>query len=117
MRYTWCARISIMVISPCLHIILYEMNSKTSCGGSTKIIKLLSKMFFIVITAFETVNIIDPPHDKTNKMACAPSETSDQPGHSPSLIRVFAVRMKKECVLSYPLSAQQRLIGLGGCPC
>ena len=26
---------------------------------------------------------------------CAPSEDSDQPGHLPSLIRVFAVRMKK----------------------
>ena len=40
---------------------------------------------------------------------CAPSEDSDQPGHSPSLIRVFAVRMKKAWVLSYPLSAQRRL--------
>ena len=28
----------------------------------------------------------EPPHDKTNKMACAPSEDSDQPGHLPSLI-------------------------------
>ena len=56
------------------------------------------------------------PHDKINKMACAPSEDSDQPGHPPNLIRVFAVRMKKHWVLSYPLSAQQRLIRLGGCP-
>ena len=40
---------------------------------------------------------------------CAPSEDSDQPGHPLSLIRVFAVRMKKARVLSYPLSAQQRL--------
>ena len=31
-------------------------------------------------------------HDKTNKMACAPSEDSDHPGHPPSLIRVFAMR-------------------------
>ena len=30
--------------------------------------------------------------------------------------RVFAVRMKKLWVLSYPLSAQRRLIRLGGCP-
>ena len=51
----------------------------------------------------------EPPHDKTNKMACAPSEDSDQPGHPPSLIRVFAVRMKIAWVLSYPLSAQRRL--------
>ena len=34
----------------------------------------------------------EPSHDKTNKMACAPSEDSDKPGHLPSLIRVFAVR-------------------------
>ena len=40
---------------------------------------------------------------------CAPSEDSDQRGHLPSLIRVFAVCMKKAWVLSYPLSAQRRL--------
>ena len=32
-----------------------------------------------------------PPHDKTDKMIYAPSKDSDQPGHPPSLIRVFAV--------------------------
>ena len=40
---------------------------------------------------------------------CAPNEDSDQPGHPPSLIRVFVVCMKKAWVLSYPLSAQRRL--------
>ena len=54
----------------------------------------------------------EPPHDKTNKMACAPSKDLDQFGHPPSLIKVFAVRMKKACVLSYPLSAQRRRIRL-----
>ena len=49
-------------------------------------------------------------------MICASSEDFDQPGHPPSLIRVFAVRMKKPWVLSYPLSTQWRLIRLGGCP-
>ena len=39
---------------------------------------------------------------------CAHSEDSDQPWHPPSPIRVFAVRMKKAWVLSYPLSAQRR---------
>ena len=53
------------------------------------------------------VGKIEPPHDKANKMACTPSEDSDQPGHPPSLIRVFAVRMKKAWVLSYPLSASE----------
>ena len=38
---------------------------------------------------------------------CVPSK--DQPGHPPSLIRVFAVHMKKPWVLSYPLSVQRRL--------
>ena len=40
---------------------------------------------------------------------CVPIEDSHQPGHPLSLIRVFAVRMKKHWVLSYPLSAQRRL--------
>ena len=44
---------------------------------------------------------------------CAPSEDSDQPGLSPSLIKAFAVRMKNSWVLIYPLSAQRRLIRLG----
>ena len=38
----------------------------------------------------------------------APGEDSDQPGNPPSLIRVFAVRMKKARVLTYLLSAQRR---------
>ena len=46
---------------------------------------------------------------KNKQNCCAPSEDSDQPGHPPSLIRVFAVRMKKHWVLSYALSAQRRL--------
>ena len=52
------------------------------------------------------LNLYEPRHDKTNKMT-APSEDSDQPGHPPSLIRVFTVRMKKAWVLSYPLSASE----------
>ena len=46
---------------------------------------------------------------KTYKMTCAPIEDSDQPGHPPCLIRVFAVHMKKVGVLSYPFCVQQRL--------
>ena len=47
--------------------------------------------------------------DKTNKMAYAPSEDLDQPGHPPSRVRVFAVHLKKAWVLANPLSAQQTL--------
>ena len=52
---------------------------------------------------------IGPPSDKTNETACASSEDSDQPGHPPSLIRVFSVCVKKAWVLSYSLSTQWRL--------
>ena len=31
------------------------------------------------------VRVDEPPHDKTNKMICAPSKVSDKPGHLPSL--------------------------------
>ena len=43
------------------------------------------------------------------QIVCAPSEDSDQPGHPPSLIRVFATRVKKVWVLRCPVSAQRRL--------
>ena len=49
--------------------------------------------------------VFEPLHVETNKMTFAPSDDSDQPGHAPSLIKVFAVRMKEHSVLSYPLSA------------
>ena len=52
---------------------------------------------------------------QNQQKGCVRNEDSDQPGHPPSLIRVFAVRMKKAWVLSYLLSAQRRLMRLGGC--
>ena len=48
----------------------------------------------------------EPPHDKTNKMICAHSEDSDQPGHPSGLGRVLAVRMKKHWAINYLFSAQ-----------
>ena len=42
-------------------------------------------------------------------MTFATSKDSDQPRHSPSLIRVFTVRMKTHWVLRYPLSTLRRL--------
>ena len=41
------------------------------------------------------LTLYEPPHDKTNKMVCTPSEDPDQPGHLPSLISVFTVRIRK----------------------
>ena len=51
----------------------------------------------------------EPAHHKTCKMTCVPNKDSDQPGHLPSLIRVFAVCMKKAWAFNYPLSTPQRL--------
>ena len=48
-----------------------------------------------VIASCDFFCINEPPHDKTSKMACAPSKASDRPRLPPSLIRVFAVSMKK----------------------
>ena len=52
-----------------------------------------------------------PLHDKTSNVVVCPAKTQISLGirHPPSLIRVFAVCMKKAWVLSYPLSAQRRL--------
>ena len=52
-----------------------------------------------MITSFgeERAGLYEPPHDETNKMICALSEASDQPGR---LIRVFAVRMNKHWALN-----------------
>ena len=63
-----------------------------------------------VIKRVESCQLKHLSRDMTNQQnECAPSEDSDQPGHPFSLIRVFAARMKKPWVLSYPLSAQRRL--------
>ena len=57
----------------------------------------------------------EPPHDKTNRMTVRPAKTQISLGICP-VWSVFTVCMKKASVLSYPLSAQQRLIRLGRCP-
>ena len=67
----------------------------------------------MILTSVDTIQkynqtplTYEPPHAKTNKMTCAPSEDAEQPRHPPSLIRVFAVRMKKHWAINYLLSAQ-----------
>ena len=50
----------------------------------------------------------EPQHYKTNKMTCAPSEDSDQPGHPPS-------QWVPEDPMFFMRTAKN-LIRLGGCP-
>ena len=68
--------------------------------------------WFNILTKKIRTSSIWATHDKTNKMAYVPSKDSDQPGHLPSLIWGFAVRMKKAWVLSYPLCTAKTLIRL-----
>ena len=71
---------------------LHQNNQPTICPLSLEV---------CLVNCLVIFHIIEPPHDKTNKMACVRSEDSDQPGILPSLI-VFTVRMKKAWVLRYP---------------
>ena len=87
---------------------------RTVCQLSMAIHKWLVYLSYCLLVTHQNVRIdnllpFEPQHDKTNKMTCASSEDSDQPGHPPSLIKVFTVCMKKAWVLNYPLSAQRRL--------
>ena len=52
--------------------------------------KVLSKYLQGALFESVKIEIIELQHDKTSKVICAPSEDSEQPGHLPSLIRVFA---------------------------
>ena len=68
--------------------------SQFACVLNTRA-RLVVYLFTCKVVRFESL------HDKINKMTCAPSKDSDQPGHPPSLMRVFAVRMKKHWALNY----------------
>ena len=56
----------------------------------------------------------EPKHDKTNKMTCAHSEDSDQPGHLPNLIK--SLRCGHGEALSPWLSIEHTMIRLGRHP-
>ena len=89
-------------------ISIYKLNEDLKWTLGENVINRFERSVHIGITRAgkKETSLNEPPHDKTNEVACAPSEDSDQLGHPPSLIRVFAVRMKKAWVRSYPLSAQ-----------
>ena len=58
-------------------------------------VKLVYKLYLMPLetqVSCFVYSLFEPHRDKTSEMACAPSEDSDQPGHPPSLIKVFAVR-------------------------
>ena len=73
------------------------------CVGQCPVAVLVTIQPLCLYHKTRTTLATEPRHDKTNKMSVRPAKTDP-----PSLIKVFAVRMKKAWVLSYPLSAQWR---------
>ena len=73
-----------------------QIRRRTKLAGGDGILWCISlryTIYFLYVSlTVRREYLYEPPHDKTNKMAWAPSEDSDQPGHPPSLIRVFTVR-------------------------
>ena len=73
-----------------------------------KIPSLVNRCHCIMFGNVSKESAYEPPHDKTNKMTVRPAKTRISLGIHPAWW-VFAVRMKKAWVLSYPLSTQWRL--------
>ena len=67
-------------------VLVTMKNVKQIQEKTEKYKNLLNAVFCLQNFTFE------PLHEKTNKMAYAPVDDSDQPGHPPSLVRVFTVR-------------------------
>ena len=67
------------------------------------------RLFRLVGRSGPWLFVFEPPHDKTNKMTVCPAKTQISLGICP-VWSDFAVHMKKAWVLSYPLSAQRRLL-------
>ena len=107
---TWGRAASSLFLLQCILVLLARRSSgELRCSATALISPLLSECFdsyscfqCVWRILLQNLQTFESPHDNTNKMACAPSEDSDEPGHPPSLIRVC---MKKAWVLSYSLSA------------
>ena len=87
------------------------LNFLVECFHAHEIIHLIEAVVKHKLDVFEPLWIFilakgavinELPRGKTNKMAYVPSEDSDQPGHPPSLIRVFAVRSTGSYVTQLP---------------
>ena len=81
----------------------------SACQFHEKTIKIVYYVVKSMSTRCLVVNDIWAATWQNQQNGYVPSEDSDQPGHPPIQIRVFAIRMKKAWILSYPLSAQRRL--------
>ena len=99
-----------------LYIILctfYLMYVTIECIDKSWVINVEQNSFLVCLFRFYIKQIKEMSRDMTKLTKWVKTQISL--GIRP-VWSVFAVRMKKAWVLSYPLSAQWRLIRLGGCP-
>ena len=89
--------------SPTLRVSSVSLNG--SSGSAKQCVAKNQILFF----SFNRVTY-GPQHNKTNKMAYAPSEDSDQRGHPPSLIRVVDVRFLSGLGPNGSSCGQRRLV-------
>ena len=105
--YSYCVQQMFCLF--CILIINKGSVCFTVCAFDTQHHYLCIAEAIMCIFRSETAYYIWAATWQNQQSECAPSEDTDQAGHPPSLIRVFTVRMKKACVLGYPLSTQHRL--------
>ena len=64
------------------------------------LIQLIYHSLMVMIHQGHEIHITwtnEPPHDETNKLICALSEDSDQPGHTPGLISLRCLHDERLC--------------------
>ena len=85
--------ISLLVCLERLWILAYPQSSSQDSDQTLRMSRLVR--FYTEHTCNLVGNAVlkpfEPAHDKIYKMACAPTEDSDQPGHLPSLISLCCV--------------------------
>ena len=81
---------------------------KGSNGNAMNFTTCQSVVIYAFLKKHSKLRTYGPKREKTYLITCAPNEDSNQPAHPRSLIRVFAVRMTKLCILGYPTCAKWR---------
>ena len=93
---------------------MISFNRRYVAGPESNLRLLDPQSDALSILGTQLQGIHEPPHDKTNKMAIAPSEDTDQSAHPPSLI---SLRCPLEEILGPQLPIERTtktLIRLGG---
>ena len=96
-------------------MITSKFSTKCLSGGKAASVEReqLCQPFTLYLIQQSLMVLLQPGHSKPYEMICAPSKDSAEISLHTHMVRsVFAVKMKKPWVLSYPQSARQRLVRL-----